>query len=145
PVIPNQPATWLLHVVVRRRRDCGICRDCAKRVSHAMYCSHELRILRVVPQRSPDFANEHIQIGFRNVAVGPDFPQKFILADNVRSTREHDAKQVERFRRKMNVGPVTEKLSCIRIDDELLKTRSHGYSRKLRKPYKFLRTMNASL
>jgi hypothetical protein len=108
------------------RRAVDVDRFSAKRVSHSVYRSNEERRLSVVCNCSPDFTNHDVEIGFHNVAVGPDLPQQCFFADDIRPPRQQDAKKIERFRREMNFPAITQQLPRVRIDRELMKPRSHS-------------------
>ena len=69
--------------------------------------------LRVVGKGAPDFSDKNIQIRFHDVTVGPDFLEEIVFGDDVRPACEQEAQQVERFRGKMDLLPVFQKLSGI--------------------------------
>ena len=90
-----------------------------ERISNAVDRSDELRVLRAVADRAPNFADEDVQIRIHHIRVRPDSCVQVGLFHHLRPALNQAAQQVERLRRQVDFASGAQQLACLGIDGEL--------------------------
>ena len=107
--------------------------------------SDEFRLLRVVAERPPDLADQHVEIGVHDVGIGPDSPVQLGLLDDLWPVLNQGRKQVERFRGQVYFRGATKNLPRVGIDRELCESCFQGrLAANLPKPSIFPKTSRAA-
>ena len=83
---------WLPHASQKRSGSAvgghaatiGLRHSPAKRVADSVHGSDEPRLLRVIVQRPPNLADQHVQIAIDDEDIGPDLAEQIGLRHDVR-------------------------------------------------------------